>query len=159
MRTPARAKPRPTTRTRHRALRGASGAAGSGGLHAVAAVCQRGVRDAAAPERQRALRVRCRRRPSTTTPDRGDLHRCIGATKQAATDTTWRMICEVGALTEVPIGRHGRSLAGFGVLGPQDRMTGSLHRRISMALSGRPEVGIVEELRRGQKTKLYRRLT
>jgi hypothetical protein len=138
-----------------RALRGASGAAGAADY----ALWLRYADGAFGTQRRLSGKGRFVSLPPTTIdydPATG-AYTAIGSTKQAASETTWRMICEMGAITETP--QTATQIARcIGLLGPQDRMTGNLQKRISAAVSGRPEVGLVEELRRGQKAKLYRRL-
>jgi hypothetical protein len=76
-----------------------------------------------------------------------------GSQKDIARETTWRLICETGALDSGPV-----SVADIARRIGVDNVTGAQRRRIADALTGRPDVGIVQESRRGQKTTLYRRL-
>lgn len=80
-----------------------------------------------------------------------------GTGKSALNDTTWRLICDAGALDEIP--RTAVEIARLiGVVPPSERPNGAQRRRVTDALAGRAEVGITQESRRGQKTTLYRRL-
>jgi hypothetical protein len=75
----------------------------------------------------------------------------------AQRDTTWRLICEAGALDETPRSLLDISRAcGFTPEG--DKLSGNHRRQLQTALSGRPDVGTVQEIRRNRKVTLYRRL-
>lgn len=77
--------------------------------------------------------------------------------KDAHRESTWRLICETGALDDTP-----RSLTEIatlcGLVGPGDRLDGNHRRQIFAALADRPDVGRADGIRRGRKTTLYRRL-
>ena len=85
------------------------------------------------------------------------LYTSLGSTKDAAKDTTWRVIQEMGAVDQTP-----RSLTDIarrsGLVEPDERLGGNHRKHIATVLASRPEVGKVEENRRGQKTTLYRLL-
>jgi len=76
-----------------------------------------------------------------------------GSQKDVTRETTWRLICETGAIDSGPV-----SLTEIACRIGVANITGGQRRRIADALAGRPDVGIIHELRRGQKTTLYRRL-
>ena len=81
----------------------------------------------------------------------------LGTTKDAAKETTWRLIREMGAVDQTP-----RSITEIarrcGLIDAHERLGGNHRSQVSTALAGRPEIGKVEELRRGQKATLYRLL-
>jgi hypothetical protein len=83
------------------------------------------------------------------------VYTCLGTTKDAAKETTWRLIAETGALDQT-----ARSVTEIarrsGLIGDTDRLGGDHRKQITAALAGRPEVGKVDEIRRGHKTTLYR---
>ncbi len=80
-----------------------------------------------------------------------------GGPRDLMRETTWRLICEMGALDDTP--RSVTEIARTsGLLAIGSRITGSIHTRIHHAIYGRPEVGIIQTMRRGQKTTLYVRL-
>jgi hypothetical protein len=77
--------------------------------------------------------------------------------KDAMRETTWRLIVETGALDGTP--RTVDEIAMLSGLVPDSKKpNGTSRRRVRDALHGRPEVGILQTLRRGRKTTLYRRL-
>jgi hypothetical protein len=80
-----------------------------------------------------------------------------GSSKDAYRETTWQLICETDALDTTP-----RSITEIaqraGLIAKGARSTATQRRRVIEALKDRPEVGVVHELRRGQKTACYRRL-
>jgi hypothetical protein len=76
--------------------------------------------------------------------------------KDAASETTWQLICEMGALTTEP--RSAATIAkAIGMVATNGQPTLTHKRHIGKALAGRPEVLRSEESRRGGKTMLYRR--
>jgi len=79
------------------------------------------------------------------------------AAKDAYRETTWRQICEMGALDTTP-----RSITEIaqraGLIAKGARSTATQRRRVTEALKDRPEVGFVHEVRGGKKTACYRRL-
>ena len=81
-----------------------------------------------------------------------------GSTKDTTTETTWRLICEMGALDATPKSAtelgHAAGLIPVGGKG-----TATERKRIAAALKGRAGVGLVQELRRGQLTNCYRQLS
>jgi hypothetical protein len=80
-----------------------------------------------------------------------------GTVKDVARDTTWRMICETGALTDIP--RTVEEIARVCGLAHADaKVPGASRRKIQDALRDRQEVGLMHEERRGQTVTLYRRL-
>jgi hypothetical protein len=89
--------------------------------------------------------------PSTST------YTVIGEAQEVAVATTWRLICETGALDAEP-----RSIAEIarliGLVSADEGVTNTQRRQISAALRNRPEVAHEHGVRRGQKTSLYRRL-
>jgi hypothetical protein len=79
------------------------------------------------------------------------------AGKDAARDTTWRLICETDAVNGTP--RSASEIAQLIGMVPEGRQLNGAHRRrIVDALRGRPSIGIVQAVRRGQKTTLYQQL-
>jgi hypothetical protein len=80
-----------------------------------------------------------------------------GNSKDVARDTTWRLICETGALNATP--QSATEIARrIGLVPEGQRVGGQARQRVAEALRGRNEVGIVQEERRGQKATLYRHL-
>jgi len=78
--------------------------------------------------------------------------------KNAATETTWRLICEMGALTTEP--RSAGTIAqAAGLVGPDGHTTKTQKRQVALALVNRDGVLRSEEVRRGGKTWLYRLAT
>jgi hypothetical protein len=78
----------------------------------------------------------------------------IASTKQALTETTWRLIQELGALDGTP-----RSVSDIGKaigLLKGTRLSGTARGRVLDALSGRPGVLFSQETRRGKTVTLYR---
>jgi hypothetical protein len=75
--------------------------------------------------------------------------------KDAATETTWRLIREMGALTTNPESA-GAIARAVGLVGADGHPTSTHKRQVGKALAGRPEVLRSEESRRGGKTTLYR---
>ncbi len=77
--------------------------------------------------------------------------------KDAGRETTWQMVRETGAIDEQP-----RSLTEIaracGLVTGDERLTGGKRRQLTDALNGRPDVGRADEMRRGQKTTMYRLL-
>lgn len=78
----------------------------------------------------------------------------LGTTKDAARETTWRQLHEMGALDTTPrsltdIARRG-GLVGDGV-----RVGGTQRKHIAAVLAGRPDVAKVEQLVNGQKAAFY----
>jgi hypothetical protein len=82
----------------------------------------------------------------------------VGAQKDVTRETTWRLISEVGALEEGQPQSVAEIARRIGLVAPGQKLSGATRKQIQDALNQRPDVGIVEEARRGQKTKLYRRL-
>jgi AAA domain len=138
-----------------RAMRGASGAAGAADY----TLSLRYANGAFGTQRRLSGKGRFVNLAPLTldyNPDTG-LYTCLGCTKHAATETTWRLICEMGALDTTP--RSVTEIARRTGLIPDEARLGGAHRKqIASALLNRPEVGRVDETRRGQKTTLYRRL-
>jgi hypothetical protein len=89
------------------------------------------------------------------TPATGQ-YELVGEARVVALETTWRLIVETGAL----VADTPRSLAEIarsaGLLGPDGRLGSGRRREIAMAIGGRPDVLKAEEIRRGQKTAVYR---
>jgi hypothetical protein len=72
-------------------------------------------------------------------------------------ETTWQLIATVGALDNTP--RSASEIAfAAGLRNDKDKVTSTHRRQVADALRGRPTVGLHDELRRGQKTTLYRLL-
>jgi hypothetical protein len=83
--------------------------------------------------------------PKTST------YTAIGATKDVARETTWRLIVEQGAITTTP--QTAADIAYKAGLQDSTGKPTSTHRRqVQQALNKRADVGRSEELRRGQKT-------
>jgi AAA domain len=78
----------------------------------------------------------------------------LGPSKDAAKETTWRLIDEVGALKEDPQSLTDIARA-IGLLADGERLGGNTRRHLSKVLAGRQEVGRTDVVRRGQKTTLY----
>lgn len=96
--------------------------------------------------------------PITINYDSADGSYGLVATgKGAAHDTTWQLLVQTGAICAVP-----RSIAEIAraarLCTDEGRVTGTHRRQIEHALSNRAGVGLMEELRRGQKTTMYRLL-
>jgi hypothetical protein len=72
-------------------------------------------------------------------------------------DSTWRLICETGAITETP--RSTTEIARrIGIVKDKGKLSGAQRKQIHDALHDRPDVGKIELLVRGQKAIHYRRL-
>jgi len=80
----------------------------------------------------------------------------VGTTKDTITETTWRLLCETGALTEHPQTVDALALAA-GLVSPAGRVTGTGRRQVRDALYRRIGVRSITETRRGQATTLYAR--
>jgi hypothetical protein len=78
----------------------------------------------------------------------------IGSTKDAAVETTWRLVTESGALTHTPQTVDVIARAA-GLTSADGRVTGTGRRQVREALRNRPGVRTVTETRRGQMTTLY----
>ncbi len=77
--------------------------------------------------------------------------------KDALRESTWQLIVTTGALATAP--RTASEIAfAAGLRNDQDRVTSTHRRQVADALRSRPTVGLHDELRRGQKTTLYRLL-
>ena len=81
----------------------------------------------------------------------------IGSTKDVSRETTWRLICETDALA-TDTGRSVTEIARRAGLVNGEKLGGNHRKHIEGALRGRPDVVMAEEVIRGQKTSLYRRL-
>lgn len=84
---------------------------------------------------------------------------CLGTTKDAMKETTWRQIVQMGALDHTP--RNLTDIARrAGVIGEADQLGGQKRKQILAALAGREDVGRTEEIPRGggRKATLYRLL-
>lgn len=79
----------------------------------------------------------------------------LGTTKNALVETTWRLICDAGALTDEPR-TAGEIARAAGMVGDDDRPTRTHKRQVGATLAGRDGVLKSEELRHGKKTTLYR---
>lgn len=133
-----------------KAMRGASGAAGAADY----TLSLRYTNGAFGTQRRFSGKGRFVNFPPLTIdldPEAGS-YTLIGATKQAAADTTWRVICDLGALNGTPqsVTDIARTIGVTGKVGGQDR------KRIAAALSRRPGVLFSEELRSGKTTACYR---
>jgi AAA domain len=80
-----------------------------------------------------------------------------GTTRDVTAESTWRLICETGALSTAPqsITEIGRRI---GIEKNGKRLSGTHRQQIADALHGRPEVGRIDETRHGQKATCYRLL-
>jgi hypothetical protein len=79
---------------------------------------------------------------------------CLGSTKTAAADTTWRLIGETGALSTTP--QSVKQIAvriGLAVEG--QRMSGAVRRQVQDALHNRPTVGRHDLIVKNNKTTGY----
>ena len=81
----------------------------------------------------------------------------IASTKDAMTETTWRLISDTGAITTEP-STTGDIARAAGMVDPSGKVTNTQKRQIALALSKRPDVGTSEDLIRGKKVKRYRLL-
>jgi hypothetical protein len=97
--------------------------------------------------------------PMTLDFDQADgSYTLVGSSKDVGRETTWRLICETGAIDGVP--RSATEIARIaGLLGSDGRLGGNSRKQITEALVGRPDVLKTEEIRRGQKTTLFTRVT
>jgi hypothetical protein len=82
---------------------------------------------------------------------------CMGDTARASVETTWRLIVETGAIDDTP--RSLTAIATAAGLVSSGKRFGGNHRKHLVAVLTRPDVGRVDEIRRGGKTTLYRRLS
>jgi hypothetical protein len=83
-------------------------------------------------------------------------YQVIGPSGDVTAESTWRLICEMGALSTEP--RSATEIGRLLGIGTEGKLSGTERKQIANALSNRPNVGIIEETRRGQKTRCYRRL-
>ncbi len=88
--------------------------------------------------------------PATST------YRVLGSPKDVLRESTWRLITEIGAINGTP--RSANDIARLIFPDATAKVSGAHRKRVTAALLGREDVGIVHELRRGQKTALFRRL-
>lgn len=79
----------------------------------------------------------------------------IGSTKNALAETTWRLICDTGALADEPRSA-GEIAQAAGMVGDEGRPTKTHKRQVGATLAGRDGVLKSEEMRHGKKTTLYR---
>lgn len=81
----------------------------------------------------------------------------VGGARDLGRETTWRLITEMGALSDTP-----RSLTEIarvcGLVDDDNRVVGGRRRQLLAALKGRPDVLVTEEIRRGHKTPLFRQV-
>jgi AAA domain len=78
----------------------------------------------------------------------------IGTAKEAFAETTWRLICEMGALTPTP--QSVTTIAQVvGLVGANGRVTTTGRRQVQAALYRRPGVRMTTETRRGQVATMY----
>lgn len=77
-------------------------------------------------------------------------------TKNAAAETTWRLLLEASALTTEP--RTTTEIARAAGLNGDGKVTNTHRRQIVAALKGRSDVGIEQTVRFGEKTTLYKLL-
>jgi hypothetical protein len=81
-----------------------------------------------------------------------------GDTKQVQHETTWRLISEMAAL-DVDQARSVTDIARrIGIVADGGRLSGTQRQQVVGALRGRPDVAVVQDVIRGQKTTLYRKL-
>jgi putative DNA primase/helicase len=80
----------------------------------------------------------------------------IGTTKDAAVETTWRLITETGALSTVPQTADAIARAA-GLVNASGCSTSTGRRQVRQALSRRDGIRTTTETRRGQLTTLYAR--
>jgi hypothetical protein len=85
------------------------------------------------------------------------LYTCLGTTKDAMVETTWRLIRETGAIDHTP-----RSVTDIarrcGAIQEDDKLGGQKRKHFFAVLAGREEVGRTEEMPRngGHKRTLFR---
>jgi hypothetical protein len=85
-----------------------------------------------------------------------DGYTVVGTTKDATIETTWRMICETGALTAMP--RTVDAIARVaGLVADGKRCNGHVRRQITQALSGRDGVDLTRKTRGDTSITLYAR--
>jgi hypothetical protein len=80
------------------------------------------------------------------------------AAKDVMAETTWRLIVDTGALTDVPQTADAIARAA-GLVSNTGRVTSTGRRQVAAALFRRDDVRITIEKRRGQQTRVYARLT
>jgi hypothetical protein len=80
----------------------------------------------------------------------------IGTASHATAETTWRLICETGALTATP--QTAGAIARAAGLASSTRDTSSAKRAVAAALRNRNSVGSRRETRNGKDSTLYYRL-
>jgi len=80
-----------------------------------------------------------------------------GSTKNAARETTWRLICETDVINGHPVSVTEIARA-IGMVKEGKKLTGGQRKHISDALHGRPEILKAEAMRGGQKTWVYHRV-
>lgn len=83
----------------------------------------------------------------------------VGATSDVQVDTTWRLIEEMGALDATPRSVAEIARACGMPLGKDGKLGGQVRKQLNNALKGRPDVLRSEQIRRGQKTALFSRVT
>lgn len=135
-----------------KAMRGASGAAGAADY----TLSLRYTNGAFGTQRRFSGKGRFVNFPPLTIdmdPNTGS-YAVIGATKDAASDTTWRLIQDTGALDATP--RSVTDIARAIGLLKSDRLSGAVRRQVTAALRNRPGVLLSQESRRGQTVTLYR---
>jgi putative DNA primase/helicase len=82
------------------------------------------------------------------------IYTVAGSAKAVTRETTWRLICETGALVDEP--RSTTDIARcIGMVLDGTRLTGGQRQQIRDALRDRSDVGIVQGIVRGQKTTRY----
>jgi hypothetical protein len=79
---------------------------------------------------------------------------CLGDTKDAANEITWRQLIETQALDQTPRGLTELARRCGYIPADQRRLTGGQRRHLSHVLA-RPDVGRADELQRGVKVALY----
>jgi hypothetical protein len=86
-------------------------------------------------------------------PDTGT-YQHLGSTKNEASETTWRLLVETGALTPEP--RSADAIArAAGLANPNGKVAGQTWKRVHEALRNREGVTRTEATYRGRKTVLY----
>lgn len=82
----------------------------------------------------------------------------LGSTKDVASESAWRQIREMGALTAD--GKTAKQIAiDAGFVGADQKVTNTHRRRVEAAVRSRPDVGIEQKILRGQKVTLYKLLS
>jgi hypothetical protein len=75
--------------------------------------------------------------------------------KASTAESTWRLIRDAGAITDMPQTAAGIAVAAGLKVGRDGKATAESRRQVSMALAGREGIRATKETRRGQSATLY----